>query len=552
MLCKSLCSRWLLASASVLFLACSGEDEEPLPAPPAAALIIDRASVDFGEVEVGASSDEHLFTIRNASPVAVESVNVTVDNDAFVIAASTCERFLDAGRECQVRVKFTPRLAGSHTVRLQTQGAPEGDHAVLTGRAVAFVEVRGLAAGTSVVAGADEWSCGTPCRVPVRTAEVTLRATPVGFPRWGGACSTAARECTLRMDGSKVVSLEEVAPVLQWELPWPSHLREVAVAPGGDLVIRDDYDVTRLSGTGQARWRLQFLNPRDMGLDGQGNTYVLSSSGRVTGFSVEGRELWSFLPEGERLWGDRIAVAPDGNVYFVVAVDIQQSSRHFKLYALSPQGTERWSHTFNEGPINILAGLGMDAQGALYLSGNVYRSDGTPTGYITEKRYFRKFSPEGAQLWEQRESWYDFVVSPEGVTSVTSNVGGSAPGGFSLSLLEPNGTLRLTAPVNREAGVVDTQGFLPSGGLLVGGHQERASGPIIDKGWFAVMNLETRALGPITYIDGPPDVGARVNALALTFAGGLVVGGGFGPQYGGGKGFLRVYDARVLTVDLDP
>src|SRR5688572_28320094 len=62
----------LLLSASVLSSACSDSDSDDEQKPDPAVLIIDRDAVDFGELEVGQVSPEHLFTVRNASPSAVE------------------------------------------------------------------------------------------------------------------------------------------------------------------------------------------------------------------------------------------------------------------------------------------------------------------------------------------------------------------------------------------------------------------------------------------------------------------------------------------------
>ncbi|NMO18082.1 choice-of-anchor D domain-containing protein [Pyxidicoccus fallax] len=539
--------------ASALFLACSGENEEPPPPPaPTAVLIIDRPSLDFGEQEVGTSSAEQVFTLRNASPASVEAVSVTVDSEAFVITASTCERFLDAGHECEVRVKFAPGLAGSHTARLRAQGAPEGDEAVLQGTSFAYVDIRGLPAGASIVAGADAWSCGAPCKVPVRTAEVTLRATPAGYPRWGGACAAATRDCSLRMDGVKVVSLEEVASVVKWELPWARHPRAVRIAPGGDIVVQDDSAVTRLSSTGQQRWRLESLSPRGIGLDGAGGTYVLRSSGSITRLSEDGRELGTWQLPGTELSAEFIAVAPDGDVYCVVSTGNYERARQYTLYALTSQGTERWSRTFDEGQFNRPTGLGLDAMEAVYLSGFVYRRDGTSQGTTLEKTYLRKLSPEGPQLWEKLNVSSRLAVSRAGVTGLFSSTSGSAPGRFWVSMFDTQGNVQWTTDVGGHPGVVDTQTFTPTHVLLVGGHWDRASGDLPDKGWFAAMNLDTRAPGPVTYIEGPPESGARVTDLQLTPEGSVVVGGGFGPSYGNDAGFVRLYDGRVLTVGVSP
>ena len=106
MLRNPLLSLLLLVGTSAFVVACSDDPEDPPKAEPepTAVLIIDREALDFGEVEVGQASPEHLFTVRNASPAAAQAVSMALDGTGFAIVASTCERFLDAGRECQVRV----------------------------------------------------------------------------------------------------------------------------------------------------------------------------------------------------------------------------------------------------------------------------------------------------------------------------------------------------------------------------------------------------------------------------------------------------------------
>jgi hypothetical protein len=67
-----------------------------------------------------------------------------------------------------------------------------------------------------------------------------------------------------------------------------------------------------------------------------------------------------------------------------------------------------------------------------------------------------------------------------------------------------------------------------------------------------MMNFETRALGPITYVDAPPAVGARVTSLALMPSGSVAVGVSYGRPLESREGLLRVYDPRVLTVGTGP
>ncbi|WP_434346869.1 hypothetical protein ACN6A1_37250 [Myxococcus virescens] len=546
MLRKSLLS--LLLSASVLSTACSDSDDEQKSAP--AVLIIDREAVDFGELEVGQTSPEHLFTVRNASPSAVESVSVKVEGSGFTIVANTCERFLDAGMECEVRVRFSPRLAGPSEARLKVEGAPDVDSAVLKGLGVGYVEVRSLpGASAHVVAEGDGWSCGEPCKVAVRKAQVTLRTAPAGFPTWGGDCTVVAGGgCSLVIDGTKVVSLEELESFLRWEVRRSSHPRSVAVSAGGDIHVLEVGQLLRFSSTGQLRWSVPLSGGVKMAQDGAGNAYVVDSFGRVTRYSLNGQALWTSSEAVENPSWHQLAVSANGHVYVLLSLGNHELASQLKLIALSPQGVERWSLLFDEGQFNYASGLAVNTQGEVYLSGSVHNRDATSGQWVLVKPYVRKYSAEGAIVWEMEDSWNLFAVNAEGATSILFP-NHQSTGGFTQRWIGADGVTRWTATVPSGPGLVTLQTFSPSGALLIGGHEFSAVGTEIGRGWFSAMNLTTRAPGPVTYVEGSTGLGGptRISDLALTPTGHVVVTGGFSAIRDQDGGFIRVYDGRVLT-----
>ncbi|NVJ17888.1 PQQ-binding-like beta-propeller repeat protein [Myxococcus sp. AM010] len=535
----------LLLSASVLSAACSREEQKP------AVLIIDREEADFGELEVGRSSPEQLFTVRNASPSAVESVSVKVEGSGFTITANTCERFLDAGRECEVRVRFSPRLAGPSEARLEVEGAPDVDSAVLKGMGVGYVEVRSLpGGGARVGADGEGWSCDEPCRMPVRKAQVTLRAAPAGIPTWGGACAVVAGGgCSLVMDGTKVVSLEALESLLRWEARRGSHPRSVAVSAGGDIVVLEVGQLQRLSSTGQLRWSVPLSGGVEMALDGASNAYVVDYFGRVTRYDTHGQVLWTSSESVENPNWPELAVSASGNVYVLLSLGNHELARQLELIAISPQAAKRWSLRFNEGQFNYASGLAVNDQGEVYLSGSVFNRNETSGESVFVKSYLRKYSAEGATLWETQDGWDLFAVNAEGATSTLLPNTSQSAGGFTQRWIGANGVTQWTATIPNGPGVVTLQTFASSGTLLVGGHEPLAVGTEFGRGWFAAMNLTTRALGPVTYVEGSTGTGGpvRISDLSLTPAGHVVVTGGFGAVTDQGEGYIRVYDGRVLT-----
>ncbi|ATB51420.1 hypothetical protein [Corallococcus macrosporus] len=536
----------LLLGVSVLSAACS--DDEPTPDP--AVLIIDRDTVDFGELDVGQSSPEHLFTVRNASPTAVESVSVKVEGSGFTIAANTCEHFLDAGMECEVRVRFSPRLAGLNEARLMVEGAPDGDSAVLKGLGIGYVEVRSLPGdGARVVAEEDGWSCDEPCMVPVRRARVTLRAEPVGLPTWGGDCAAVAGGgCSLTMDGRKVVSLEELESFVRWEVRRDSHPRSVATTANGDIYVLEIGQLQRLSGTGQATWSVPLSGGVKLALDGAGTAYVVDYSGRVTRY-VGGLAQWTSSESTETLSWHNLAVSANGHVYVLLNLGNGVDGQQLKLIALSPQGTERWSLLFDEGQFNHASGLEVNAQGEVYVSGSAFNRDAASGEPEHVASYFRKYSAEGVLQWETRNNWYLFAVNAEGATS-TLLPHHRPTGGFIQLWIDANGNTQWDATIPGGPGVVTLQTFTSTSTLLIGGHELLADGAQRGRGWFSAMDVTTRAPGPATFVEGSTGSAGgpvRLSGLALTPTGHVVVVGGFGAGLDEGEGFIRLYDSRVLT-----
>ncbi|NNB84670.1 choice-of-anchor D domain-containing protein [Corallococcus exiguus] len=542
----------LLLGAPIFFGACSDE--------PAAALVIDRKSFDFGDVEVGKSPGEQLFTVRNASPHDVESVSVSVEgSEFFAITSNTCEKYLAAGMECEVRVRFAPLLGGTYSARLKVTGAASVTPTELQGTSFAWVDVTSMPPGTRVVAGDDSFTCTQPCRYPVRTAELTLYFGPEGFPTWSKACASAPRGgCLLRLDASKSVALDAWLPLYRWEVLRSHPLVTVAPLPDDNIVVQDVLSVTSLDSMGQERWSLPLSATSKLVVTSDWNISLLRYDGMVTQYDSDGRVRWTYKPL-EFSSAEHMVADVFGNTYVLLTQGTHDTTVVMKVIALSREGIERWSTVISEAQINYPFGLGVVGDGSyVYVGASAYTRSSNGQDTVFVKSYVRKLTPAGASLWTKVGSWSGVSFNHSGeMISVNSIY--SPPGGVVAAWADADGDVlwNTQTPAERGPGVVDTFAFPTNVNiaprLLLGGH-ELLSGTDIyayGRGWFADMGDRSKlAAGRITYIDSPNGNGAWVSSLAYTYlARHLVVGGGFGSAANPTGGFIRLYDPRTLTMD---
>ncbi|RKI74003.1 choice-of-anchor D domain-containing protein [Corallococcus sp. AB049A] len=540
----------------LLLAACSDEPAAPAPAP--AALIIDRKSFDFGEWEAGKSSAEQLFTVRNASPANVESVSVSVEgSDSFSLASSTCEKYLAAGMECEVRVRFAPRLGGTHSARLKVAGAPSVEQTELQGTGFAWVDVSSMPPGTRVMAGDDSFTCTQPCRQAVRKAEVTLYAGPEGFPTWGAACASAPRNgCLLRLDASKSVALEAWTPLYQWEVRRSRPPVTVAPLANGSIVVLDALGVTSLDSAGQERWSLP-MNDYKMAVTSDGYISLVRYDGLVSQYDSNGRIRWTYTPS-EYIYSARTVADGLGNTYVLGVKVNSDATQTLKLVALSREGVELWSASISEAQFNYSLGLGVVADGSsVYVAGSAFNREAPPPANpVFVKNFIQKLTPAGVVLWTKEVNWVQVSFAHTGeMISIVNLV--SPPGGVMSWWMDPEGNVLWNAqtPTGEGPGVADTYVFASNAGaaprLLFGGHELLPGTETYGRGWFADMGDRSKLVrGSVTYIDSPYGNGAWVSSLAYTSsARHVVVGGGFGSSADTAEGFIRLYDARTLTME---
>jgi len=97
--------------------------------PPAAMLTIDRSSVSFGSISLGAISPGTTFTITNTGAEASGALATALtgaDAASFAVGTNTCTGTLGPAATCQVAVTFSPLATGTKAASLMVMGMPGG------------------------------------------------------------------------------------------------------------------------------------------------------------------------------------------------------------------------------------------------------------------------------------------------------------------------------------------------------------------------------------------------------------------------------------------
>jgi hypothetical protein len=126
----------------VLAAGCGDDMRNTMDAPPqpdaGAALAVEPAAFDFGDVEIGAASrPTQTFVVRNTSSIPVDIASVTVSGAAaaeFAVTFNDCPPQLAAGATCNLRVEFAPTGAETRAASLDVMG-PDVASASLLGHA---------------------------------------------------------------------------------------------------------------------------------------------------------------------------------------------------------------------------------------------------------------------------------------------------------------------------------------------------------------------------------------------------------------------------------
>ncbi len=170
-------------------------------------LIIDLATAEFGDIQLGGSSDSIAFTLTNIGGVATTTLTASVSGDGFAIKLDTCAgQTLEPDATCEVAVFFEPSATGAHTGQLTVGDGEVSAVSALSGSGAAAVRtltVSLLGSGAGVIASTDgRINCPGTCSASYEiNSAVTLIAQPnasSSFASWSGACAGNS-DCSLNV-----------------------------------------------------------------------------------------------------------------------------------------------------------------------------------------------------------------------------------------------------------------------------------------------------------------------------------------------------------------
>jgi uncharacterized protein (TIGR03437 family) len=321
-----------------------------------------------------------------------------------------------------------------------------------------------------------------------------------------------------------------------------------------------------------------------LGVDGQGNTYLVGSNYQGTS-TTQDVYIFKLDPSGNIAYSKRIggsgddvaigaAVDPSGDVYvtgtttsadFPVTGGVYSSTlagaRSTFLFKLNPDGSTAYSTYFSSSAFPI--GIAVDAAGSVYVAGSAMdglpvtqgafqsNCDCTPSSngffsVITSSGFVTKFKPDGTGL-----VYSTYIVL--GQLGPIFNAMALAPDGsvylagpYSVNHLDPTGSTQLnsaTATIGAHAMTVASDGSLYLAGPALapiqgstqplppipGAAQSNPEPYSVGQSITIVAKMDSQLAGiaKSTYWGGPQ---LSVNAMTLDSAGNVYIGGGTGPE----------------------
>lgn len=230
----------------------------------------------------------------------------------------------------------------------------------------------------------------------------------------------------------KVYALDSQGLMKKWEcdLGDPIMSSAPAIGPSGTLYVSADNKLYCISAKGHLWWSFD-VQGSDVGLsapvvDPDGTIFVGCTDHKLYAINPDGTEKWNFETDSEVDYPP--AVISDGTIYV--------GAREGTLYALSPDGVKKWE---------ALAGSYIEASPNIASDGTIY--------VRSSYGWLYAFNPYGAELWElgfdQRGAEYGNSVE-YGASAIGPDGTIYAASSGSLCAIDPNGTRKWLVSLSEE------------------------------------------------------------------------------------------------------
>ena len=285
--------------------------------------------------------------------------------------------------------------------------------------------------------------------------------------------------------------------------PWPMVYHDAR------HTSRSQYDTS--SNTGTVKWKFPLpysccgyyggygplLGPASPAIGADGTIYAGAADSNFYAINPNGTEKWAFPATNSAFPGDPYgtfspaAIAADGTAYFGASTLDQI---YFSLYALNPDGTQKWNlvppYGVNEGPAIVSDGtiwaatsgesaLQLSPDGTIVWAPSTLAGDasapaigGDGTAYVRSMLGLRAF-PSSGPVWDlfTGESFLEGpliapAVAADGTIYVGVEYSGSYPG---LNAINPDGSQKWNFTDGDNFGVLSTPAVGADGTIYVGG-----------------------------------------------------------------------------------
>jgi hypothetical protein len=461
--CTSLHRPLLLLVLTGALGACAGESTVP------GLLLFDRDAHDFGQRQVGESSDERVFTVRNAGSAELDGLGVRVEPaGSFDVLGTTCAGRLQPGATCTITVAFTPARAGAAQADLVVEATGVDASAALAGVGAVTVRVVNNAAGGAIVESVPAGiRCGAACEATFTVSEIVLSVAGEGTGLWSQPCQiTPEGDCALALQGAAVITLQGVAGV-QWTFGTGGHGAIATDARNNVIAISDDEpSLFRLSPDGARSWQVDGLaGASAVAADAAGNVGVIDSASNIRKYDSAGRELWS-VPGSEVGIGQAVDLAfhPSGAL-LVAGTGGEVEGDVVQLVKLGGAGNVQWSRTYAPEVVHLVTGLAVDGLGDVVISG---RGSSQPAPGAYDFAFVRKYDTDGAFRWQVAG------LAGELTTDAAGNVFVAAE--LRLHGYSPDGDVLWDAPLGDGVTAITALAVTPAGDVIAAGTRASDTG----------------------------------------------------------------------------